>query len=76
MKDILCEEEIHFSPYNGPELEVILQERADGALFDDAANRALFRFVLLSLNKIPEVHAESSISGTTRVSWPERGMNR
>jgi cell division control protein 6 len=37
MKDILCEEEIHFSPYNGPELEAILQERADGALFDNAA---------------------------------------
>lgn len=37
VKDTLCEEEIHFSPYNGPELEAILQERADGALYDDAA---------------------------------------
>lgn len=36
VKDTLCEEEIHFSPYNGPELESILQERANGALHDDA----------------------------------------
>lgn len=37
VKDTLCEEEIHFSPYNGPELEAILAERAGGALFDHAA---------------------------------------
>lgn len=37
VKDTLCEEEIHFSPYTGPELEAILRERAEGALFDDAA---------------------------------------
>ena len=36
VKDTLCEEEIHFSPYTGPELEAILGERVDGALFDDA----------------------------------------
>ena len=36
VKDTLCEEEIHFSPYNAPELEEILRRRADGALYDDA----------------------------------------
>ncbi|AXG09710.1 orc1/cdc6 family replication initiation protein [Haloplanus rubicundus] len=36
VKDTLCEEEIHFSPYNAPELEAILDRRAEGALFDDA----------------------------------------
>lgn len=36
VKDTLCEEEIHFSPYNAPELEEILHRRADGALYDDA----------------------------------------
>jgi len=41
VKDTLCEEEIHFSPYNGPELEAILQERADGALFDNAAEQGV-----------------------------------
>ncbi|MXR50438.1 AAA family ATPase [Halovenus sp. WSH3] len=41
VKDTLCEEEIHFSPYNGPELEAILQERADGALFEDATEQGV-----------------------------------
>ncbi|WP_128224387.1 orc1/cdc6 family replication initiation protein [Halobacteriaceae archaeon SHR40] len=41
VKDTLCEEEIHFSPYTGPELEAILQERADGALFDNAAEQGV-----------------------------------
>jgi cell division control protein 6 len=36
VKDTLCEEEIHFSPYNAPELEAILEERAEGALYDGA----------------------------------------
>ncbi|SDZ98085.1 ORC complex protein Cdc6/Orc1 [Haloplanus vescus] len=36
VKDTLCEEEIHFSPYNAPELEAILERRAEGALFEDA----------------------------------------
>jgi cell division control protein 6 len=36
VKDTLCEEEIHFSPYNAPELEAILTRRAEGALYDDA----------------------------------------
>lgn len=36
VKDTLCEEEIHFSPYNAPELEEIVRRRADGALYDDA----------------------------------------
>jgi len=41
VKDTLCEEEIHFSPYNAPELEAILQKRAKGALYDDAADDAV-----------------------------------
>ncbi|ELZ36203.1 cell division control protein 6 [Halorubrum saccharovorum DSM 1137] len=41
VKDTLCEEEIHFSPYNAPELEAILRERADGAFYDDAADDAV-----------------------------------
>jgi cell division control protein 6 len=41
VKDTLCEEEIHFSPYNGPELEAILRERAEKALFDDAAEEGV-----------------------------------
>ncbi|GAA0274620.1 orc1/cdc6 family replication initiation protein [Halobacterium noricense] len=36
VKDTLCEEEIHFSPYNAPELEAILERRAEGALYEDA----------------------------------------
>jgi cell division control protein 6 len=36
VKDTLCEEEIHFSPYNAPELEAILERRAEGALHEDA----------------------------------------
>ena len=41
VKDTLCEEEIHFSPYNAPELEAILRKRAKGALYDDAADDAV-----------------------------------
>ncbi|QAU13465.1 AAA family ATPase [Halorubrum sp. BOL3-1] len=41
VKDTLCEEEIHFSPYNAPELEAILRKRASGALYDDAADDAV-----------------------------------
>lgn len=37
VKDTLCEEEIHFPPYEGPELEAILENRAKQALYDDAA---------------------------------------
>ncbi|WP_331713973.1 orc1/cdc6 family replication initiation protein [Halobacterium sp. CBA1126] len=36
VKDTLCEEEIHFSPYNAPDLEAILERRAEGALYEDA----------------------------------------
>ena len=36
VKDTLCEEAVHFCPYNAPELEEILRRRADGALYDDA----------------------------------------
>jgi len=36
VKDTLCEEEIHFSPYNAPELEAILERRAEGALHEGA----------------------------------------
>lgn len=36
VKDTLCEEGIHVSPYNAPELEAILERRAEGALYDDA----------------------------------------
>ncbi|QDX41779.1 orc1/cdc6 family replication initiation protein [Salarchaeum sp. JOR-1] len=36
VKDTLCEEEIHFSPYTAPELEAILERRAEGALYEDA----------------------------------------
>ena len=36
VKDTLCEEEIHFSPYTAPELEEILHRRAEGALYEDA----------------------------------------
>lgn len=36
VKDTLCEEEIHFSPYNAPELEAILKGRAEDALYEDA----------------------------------------
>ncbi|MFC6614947.1 orc1/cdc6 family replication initiation protein [Halopenitus salinus] len=36
VKDTLCEEEIHFSPYNAVELEEILHRRAEEALYDDA----------------------------------------
>ncbi len=41
VKDTLCEEEIHFPPYDGPELEAILRDRADGALYDDAADQGV-----------------------------------
>jgi cell division control protein 6 len=35
VKDTLCEEEIHFSPYVANELESILQQRAQNALHDN-----------------------------------------
>ena len=41
VKDTLCEEDIHFPPYDGPELEAILHRRADGALYDDAATQGV-----------------------------------
>jgi len=37
VKDTLCEEEIHFPPYEAPELEAILETRVEQALYDDAA---------------------------------------
>jgi cell division control protein 6 len=36
VKDTLCEEEIHFPPYDAPELEAILEDRAAGALYSNA----------------------------------------
>ncbi|WP_096390946.1 orc1/cdc6 family replication initiation protein [Halopenitus persicus] len=36
VKDTLCEEEIHFPPYEAPELEAILDRRVDDAFYDDA----------------------------------------
>jgi len=41
VKDTLCEEDIHFPPYDGPELEAILHQRADGALYDGAATHGV-----------------------------------
>jgi len=41
VKDTLCEEEIHFSPYNAPELEAILERRAEGALREDASESSV-----------------------------------
>jgi len=41
VKDTLCEEDIHFPPYDGPELEAILHRRAAGALYDDAAKHGV-----------------------------------
>ena len=41
VKDSLCEEEIHFSPYNAPELRVILGERVTGAMYDDTVDDAV-----------------------------------
>jgi len=41
VKDTLCEEEIHFSPYNGPGLKAILGERAAGALYDEAVEEGV-----------------------------------
>ena len=41
VKDTLCEEEIHFSPYNAPELEAILERRAEGALYEDAIDQSV-----------------------------------
>jgi len=38
VKDTLCEEEIHFPPYDAPELEAILTDRAEGALHNDAVS--------------------------------------
>ncbi len=41
INDTLCEEEIHFPPYNAPELQAILEERVAGALYDDAVETAV-----------------------------------
>jgi len=41
VKDTLCEEDIHFPPYDGPDFEAILHQRADGALYDDAAKHGV-----------------------------------
>ncbi|WP_254280491.1 hypothetical protein [Haloarcula marina] len=35
VKDILCEEEILFPPYDANELQNILKQRADSVLYDD-----------------------------------------
>ncbi len=41
VKDALCEESIHFPPYDAPELEAILQARANEALHDGAAKEGV-----------------------------------
>ena len=41
VKDALCEEAIHFPPYDAPELEAILQSRVQEALHDDAAEEGV-----------------------------------
>ncbi|WP_254271583.1 orc1/cdc6 family replication initiation protein [Haloarcula marina] len=43
VKDTLCEEEIHFPPYQAPELESILTQRVDGALRDDALSSGVLQ---------------------------------
>jgi len=41
VKDTLCEEEIHFPPYNAPELQAILTKRTTTAMYDDAVDDAV-----------------------------------
>ncbi|WP_229115688.1 orc1/cdc6 family replication initiation protein [Halapricum desulfuricans] len=41
VKDTLCEEAIHFPPYDAPELKAILRQRADGALHEDGAEQGV-----------------------------------
>lgn len=41
VKDTLCEEEIHFPPYNAPELRAILTKRTTTAMYDDAVDDAV-----------------------------------
>ncbi|GGN96004.1 MULTISPECIES: orc1/cdc6 family replication initiation protein [Haloarcula] len=43
VKDTLCEEEIHFPPYQAPELESILTQRVDGALREDALSAGVLQ---------------------------------
>ncbi|MBV0924480.1 orc1/cdc6 family replication initiation protein [Halomicroarcula limicola] len=43
VKDTLCEEEIHFPPYQAPELESILKQRVDGALREDALSTGVLQ---------------------------------
>lgn len=49
VKYTLCEEEIHFPPYQAPQLEAILQRRVEGALYDGAtASGVISLFAALS----------------------------
>ncbi|MBX0324676.1 orc1/cdc6 family replication initiation protein [Halomicroarcula sp. F13] len=43
VKDTLCEEEIHFPPYQAPELESILTQRVEGALRADALSEGVLQ---------------------------------
>jgi len=43
VQDTLCERELHFPPYDAPELENILQSRAEVALADDAFEQSVLK---------------------------------
>lgn len=44
VQDTLCERELHFSPYDAPDLENILQSRASIAIFEDAFDQGVLKF--------------------------------
>lgn len=45
VKDTLCEEEIHFPPYDAGELKTIIRERADDAFVDDVLDNSAIELV-------------------------------
>jgi len=61
VKDTLCEEEIHFSPYNAPELEAILERRAEGALREDASESSVLSLCAAIAHRTQEVRDRRSI---------------
>jgi len=44
VQDTLCERELHFSPYDAPDLENILESRASIAIFEDAFDKGVLKF--------------------------------
>lgn len=44
VQDTLCERELQFPPYNAPELENILESRAEIAIADDAVEQGVLNF--------------------------------